>query len=329
MFSARPNPRRVSTLIVTAALAATALTGCGSDEEKTSEGSSATNGAWPRTFTNADGTSTTIDEAPERILSTSVTTTGTLLAIDAPVVASGSAGNGQFFGQWADVAEERGVENVWAAGSVDLESVIATDPDLIVVAATGADSALDQVKAFQDVAPTIVVDYGGQTWQELAGELAEATGLEDEAEEAVEAFDAKVAEVAEQIEAPAGAANIVSFNGAGEDNPIARKGSVHGKLLTDLGFTVEDPDVKWHTQPQAREDFVWTAFENLTQLKGETTFVLTQDDKGAQAFAQDKTLANLPSVKAGQVYGLGLNSFRIDMYSAGEIVDAIADRYTK
>lgn len=329
MFSARPNPRRLAALIGTAALSVAALTGCGSDDQDSNEKSSAAAGEWPRTFTNADGTTTTIDEAPERILSTSVTATGTLLAIDAPVVASGSAGNGQFFGQWADVADERGVENVWAAGSVDLESVIATDPDLIVVAATGADAALDQVKAFQDVAPTIVIDYGGQTWQELAAELGEATGLEDEAVDAVEAFDARVAEVADQIEVPEGTANVISFNGAGEDNPVAREGSVHGKLLTDLGFTVEDPDVKWHTQPQEREDFVWTPFENLTQLKSETTFVLMKDDEGARAFAEDKTLANLPSVKASQVYGLGLNSFRVDMYSANEIVDSIADRYAK
>ena len=59
---------------------------------------------WPRTFDNVDGSRTEIPTRPQRILSTSVSTTGTLLAIGAPVVASGSAGNGRFFAQWADVA---------------------------------------------------------------------------------------------------------------------------------------------------------------------------------------------------------------------------------
>src|SRR5690606_29645295 len=68
---------------------------------------------WPRSFGNADGSVTEIPAQPQRILSTSVTITGTLLAVDAPVVASGSAGNGTFFAQWAELAEERGVENAW------------------------------------------------------------------------------------------------------------------------------------------------------------------------------------------------------------------------
>lgn len=312
------------------AVAALALTACGSSDSSNDDGAAkASDGAWPMTFENADGTTTTIEEKPERIVSTAVTVTGTLLAMDAPVVASGSAGDGNFFAQWADDADAAGVENLWTAGSVDIEAVYAAEPDLIVVATTGADSAIDNVAEFQEIAPTIVVDYGGQTWQELADELGEATGLEDEAEAAVEEFDAQVAEAAAAIEVPEGTVNVVSFNGPGEDNPIARAESVHGQLLSSLGFTVEDPNVEWHTQGEARNDFVWTPYENLVDLTSETTFILMQDDAGAAAFAEDKVLANVPSVKAGQVHGLGLNSFRIDRYSALEIVDGIVARYAK
>lgn len=328
MASTRPSRRRAVSVIGVLAAGALALAGCTSAPADDSPTSAAdASGEWPRTFTNADGTTTEIPAQPERIASTSVSVTGTLLAIDAPVVASGAAGNGAFFDQWADVAEERDVDLLWAAQSVDLEALYGQEPDLIVVSATGADSVVDQVAELQEIAPTIVVDYGGQTWQDLAVELGEAIGIEDQATEAIENFDVLVADAAEAITVPEGEANIVSFNGAGEDNPIARAGSAQGELLTSLGFTLEDPDVSWHTQAQEREDFVWATYENLTLLTAETTFILSADDEGAQEFANDPVLANVPSVQAGQVYGLGENSFRVDLYSATEIVENVVANF--
>ncbi|MFV0532911.1 MAG: Fe2+-enterobactin ABC transporter substrate-binding protein [Cumulibacter sp.] len=316
-----------------------ALAGCSSSDEEgpndsgsgdsTNADSDTTDDAsWPRTFENADGSTTEIPEQPQQIASTSVTVTGTLLAFDAPVAASGSAANGEYFAQWADEAAD--VENLWPAGTVDIEALYAAEPDLIVVAATGNDSVADQVDELNEIAPTIVVDYGGQTWQELAEQLGEATGMEDEAAASVEEFDSYVADAAAKIDVPDGEANIVSYNGPGENNPIARATSAQALLLTDLGFTVEDPPVEWHTQPEPRDDFVFAAYENLTELTADTSFILSQDNAGAEdGFAADEVLANLPSVQAEQVYGLGVNSFRVDMFSATEIVDDIVENFAK
>lgn len=44
---------------------------------------------WPRQVTDSRGTHT-LEHKPQRIVSTSVTLTGSLLAIDAPVIASGA-----------------------------------------------------------------------------------------------------------------------------------------------------------------------------------------------------------------------------------------------
>lgn len=323
--------KRTHHVIAALAIGGLFLTGCATTDATETAASTETTaaGSWPRTFENADGTTTEIPEQPEAIVSTSVSTTGTLLAIDAPVTGSGAGGNGQFFAQWADVAEERDIKNLWAAGAVDLEQVYAQTPDLIVVSASGQDSLADQVAELQEIAPTIVIDYGGQTWQELAIELGEATGLEAEATTAVDAFDEYVAAAATEIEVPAGQVNIISFNGAGADNPIARAGSAQAQLLTALGFDVEDPNVEWHTQANERADFVWPAYENLTELTANTTFILNQDNEGAQVFANDPVLANVPSVQDGQVYGLGTNSFRVDKYSATEIVDGIVMNFGK
>lgn len=315
--------------------AALSLAGCASnsgtpsssaDTSAANSASASTNSSsesFPLTFENADGSTTEIKAKPTKIVSTSVTVTGSLLAFDAPVAGSAGAANGKFFPQWASIAQERGLEPLYPAGEVNKEAIVGADPDLIIVSSSGADSALDNLADFQQIAPTIVVDYGKQTWQDLTLQLGKATGMSTEAQATVDEFKRLVSEAKGAITVPEGEANIISFNGPGEANPIARAGGPHAELLTELGFTIEDPDPSWHTQDNLRADFVWAAYENLSQLKAGTTFILAQDNEGAQGFAADTVLANLPSVANKQVYGLGKNSFRIDYFSATQIVETV------
>lgn len=288
-----------------------------------------TESGWPRTVSNADGSRTTLPVRPQRILSTSVTITGTLLAIDAPLAASASSANGHFFSQWAAVAHDRGVKKLWPAGSIDLEAAYAVAPDLIVVSAGGADSAVAQLGELRQIAPTIVLDYGGQTWQQLATLLGQATGQEALVADKLAAFDAYLAEARSKIALPSGQANIVSYNGPGTVNPIATPEGVHGRLLAALGFSVESPQRAWHSDGTPSTDFIRAQYENLTELRAQTTFLLSAGDDRAKAFLRDPILANLAAVKSGQVYGLGANSFRIDFFSAHEIVDGIVARFAK
>ncbi len=102
--------------------------------------------AWPRTIDTPRGP-LTLTQPPTRIVSTSVTLTGTLLTIEAPVIGSGATSansavaDGQgFFRQWSEVARTRGVQSLYQ-GEADAEAIAAADPDLVVVAGTGGDSA--------------------------------------------------------------------------------------------------------------------------------------------------------------------------------------------
>jgi iron complex transport system substrate-binding protein len=334
--------RRLLAVTALAASGVLVLAGCSSDaeEDDTSAGAESPAaeapadeagddaGEWPRTFENADGTTTEIPEQPTNILSTTVSKTGTLLSIDAPVTVTATDANGDFFPQWADAAESAGVEKAWPAGAPDIEAAIAAQPDLIVVATTGQDAMVDAVADLQAIAPTIVIDYGAESWQDLAVELGEATGLEAQAQAAIDAYDDLVESTAASIVVPEGQANIVSYNGPGGSNPIGHADGPHGSILQALGFSIEEPNAEWHTQPEARADFVFADYEHLTELTADTTFILSQDDEGArEGFGADEVLANVPSVKNGQVYGLGANSFRIDMFSATEIVEHIAETF--
>lgn len=284
---------------------------------------------WPRTFENADGTQTVIEKPPQRILSTAVSVTGTLLAIDAPVVASATTMAGDYFAQWQSLAKQRGVEALWPAGSVDLESAYAVAPDLIVVSTSGADSALAQVEEFKMLAPTIVVDYTDVSWQKLAKQLAQATGQEQAAKDNIAQFNQLVKTTRDSIQLPEGKTNIVSFQGAGVVNAIAKPLGTHAQLLKSLGFNIEAPKPEWQSGPISHRDFMRVHYENLTELTAPTTFLLSRGRNDIQAFTKDPVLQNLPSIQAQQVYGLGENSFRIDLFSAREIVNNIAQIFSQ
>ncbi|MDP5253792.1 MULTISPECIES: Fe2+-enterobactin ABC transporter substrate-binding protein [unclassified Vibrio] len=284
---------------------------------------------WPTTFVNSDGTTTVIKAKPQRVLSTSVSITGTLLAIDAPVIGSASAANHQFFAQWQEVAKQRGVVDVWPAGSVDIEMAYALQPDLIVVSSSGADSARAHIAQLQQVAPTIVLDYSKQTWQDLANRLGKALGLEQQVAKKIEQFNAYLKDSKEAMSLPEGRANIISYQGPGAVNPIATAQGSHGQLLSQLGFDIEQPNPAWQTALDHRQDFIRSHYEHLTQLKAQTSFLLTRKGDQVDDFLNDPVLANLPSVQAKQVYGLGKHSFRIDYYSAHEIVEQLVQRFAK
>ena len=278
---------------------------------------------WPRRIVGADGRTVELAAPPQRILSTSVTLTGTALAVGAPVVASAGTVDGQFFAQWAGEAQARGVERLWPAGRVDLEAVLMLAPDLILVSRGGADSALAQVAQLSGIAPSVVLDYASQPWQALAGQIGQATGREDQAAALLADYDAWIADQRARMVLPQGRANIISYNGPGMPNPVGRADGVHGRLLASLGFRIEGPRPDWPGEGSGT-DFARVAYEYLPDLGAETSFLMNAGPERVQAFMADPLLANLPSVRARQVYPLGETSFRVDYYSARQIVGLLA-----
>ena len=131
---------------------------------------------WPRQVTDSYGTHT-LPSQPLRIVSTSVTLTGSLLAIDAPVVASGAttpnnrvADSQGFLRQWSEVAKARKLARLYI-GEPSAEAVAAQMPDLILVSATGGDSALPLYDQLKTIAPTLVINYDDKSWQTLLTQL--------------------------------------------------------------------------------------------------------------------------------------------------------------
>lgn len=136
----------------------------------------------PRQITDSRGTHT-LESQPQRIVSTSVTLTGSLLAIDAPVIASGAttpnnrvADDQGFLRQWSKVAKERKLQRLYI-GEPSAEAVAAQMPDLILISATGGDSALALYDQLSTIAPTLIINYDDKSWQSLLTQLGEITGM--------------------------------------------------------------------------------------------------------------------------------------------------------
>lgn len=129
---------------------------------------------WPRQITDSRGT---LESQPQRIVSTSVTLTGSLLAIDAPVIASGAttpinrvADDQGFLRQWSKVAK-----NANCNGSISANRApkpLPQMPDLILINATGGDSALALYDQLSTIAPTLIINYDDKSWQSLLTPVA-------------------------------------------------------------------------------------------------------------------------------------------------------------
>ena len=307
-----------------------------SSANSNAQNDSTTEGTWPRTVKHELG-ETTINAQPKRIANTALSATGTLLAIDAPVIASAATDpseitdNQGFFSQWSDVAREKGVEVLYPNLEFDMESLIAQDPDLVIVSVSGADSVSDKYDQISAKFPTIAIDYSKQSWQDLAKELGAAIGLEENAEKAITEFDSYVADAKNNITVPSGGVSIVSYNGPGAEQGIAKKKGSHGVLLESLGFTIVEASENLDTSSRPREDFAFVSLENLPKAleSSDAVFLLSSDEANVAKFEKEAVLTNLKSTKNKAVYPLGLTSFRIDPYSGRDIVDAVSAVYSK
>ncbi|UJB33051.1 MULTISPECIES: Fe2+-enterobactin ABC transporter substrate-binding protein [Chromobacterium] len=334
MASDFSRPRRAALRLWLSAGLALALSACGAPEQS-ADASAAAAGQWPRTLSTPKGP-LTLERPPLRIVSTSVTLTGTLLAINAPVVASGgSAANSKvtdgqgFFTQWGAVAKQRGVQPLYQ-GEPNAEAIIAAQPDLIVMAGTGGDSALKLYEQLSQMAPTLVVNYDDKSWQELATLLGRASGREADAQAVIARFDAEVAQLKSKLKLPPQptAAMVYSEDGSGAN--LWTPESAQGKLLQALGFTLATaPDsVKGNTSQGVRRDIVQLSGEKFAEgLRGNSILLFNADAPSVPKVLANPFLAGNAAVRGKQVYAAGFDTFRLDYYSSRNLLARLARQF--
>lgn len=288
----------------------------------------ATTAEWPRSITTPHGV-IPLKQPPKRIVSTSVTVTGTLLAIDAPVIASGATSPNNrlsdkqgFFHQWGKIAAQRGVKRLYI-GEPNAEAIAGEAPDLIVMSATGADSALRLYEQLSAIAPVLVVNYDDKSWQELALTLGQATGHEAQAEKVVGEYAAREKALKQRMTLPPQPTSALVLRSDGKNANLWTADSSQGQLLQQLGFTLATlpPKLNASTSQGARKDIIQLGGENLAQgLNGQTLLLFANDETDVQRLMNNNFLAHLPAVENQRVYALGNDTFRLDYYSASNLL---------
>jgi iron complex transport system substrate-binding protein len=282
-----------------------------------------------------------IPDRPQRIVSTAVGLTGSLLAVDAPVVASGGATTGPsadnaegFFNQWADEAHDKGVEGLWNLAP-DLEKIVNADPDLILVAANGQDSAVPGVQKIRDIGvPVIVVDYVAMDWKELTTLMGRISGHEADAQARIDEYDDHVARVKEAITRPEQPVNLMlpSADMSGNANYWTEE-SPQGRVATDLGWTLSVPgkgvardDGPFADRPDVRQV---TAENQDRAMVGHTVLAANagNDDDPADFLKGLPTLQGAYAVQKDRIFSLPAEVFRLDFYSANMMLDRIQELF--
>lgn len=286
---------------------------------------------WPRTLQTPKGP-LTLPQAPRRIVSTSVTLTGTLLAINAPLVGSGATSRNStvsddrgFFTQWSEAAKRAQLEPLYIT-EPNAEAIAATAPDLIIIAATGGDSALKLYDQLSAIAPTLVIDYGDKSWQQLAIQLGDITGHEQDAQSVIDRFEQRVQEVKQAMTLPPQPVSALVYYEDGRGVNLWTPASAQGKLLVELGFTLAMPPQNVHhdTSMGKRSDILQLSGENMAAgLSGKTMLLFAADDDTVARVMANPFLEHLEPVSDRRVYAMGPDTFRLDYYSASNMLNSI------
>lgn len=331
-----PKTARFVLLLLSFLALTLGLSGCKPAQEAETSAAAEETPAWSRTVETAKGPVTLIQQ-PKRIVSTSITITGTLLAINAPVIATGAtapnttvADNQGFFTQWSEVAQAKKLVPLYQT-EPNAEAVAGMNPDLIIISATGGDSALKLYEQLSTIAPTLVINYDDKSWQALAVILGQATGHESDATQLIDKFANRLNEVKQTITLPPQPTSAFVYQAAGSTANLWTENSAQGKLLQQLGFTLATiPDaVKGNTSMGHRKDIIQLGGEKLAEgLNGETILLFSGDQPAVDALKSNQFLAHTPAVEHNRVYAVGYDTFRLDYYSASNLLARIEGVFT-
>lgn len=283
---------------------------------------------WPRSMMTSQGL-ITLNKPPQRIVSTSVTLSGTLLAIDAPLVASGAtmpntnvASEKGFMRQWDSIADQRGVKALYQS-EPNAEAIIKAQPDVIIISATGADSAMRLYDQVKDIAPTLVIRYDNKSWIQLAQMFGNIFGLETQAESVINSFQQQVLNTKQNITLPAQPTSAMVYTLDDSGASIWTNQSAQGRLLETLGFTLATvpESIKGDISMGVRNDIIIAKGERFPDaVTGNSILLFAAEKTLEQQVLANTFLQDNQAVKAKQVYAVGNDTFRLDYYSASNLL---------
>ncbi|HYH29679.1 MAG TPA: iron-siderophore ABC transporter substrate-binding protein [Pseudonocardia sp.] len=325
-------PRLLRTL--GALLLATVLAACGAGAaDRPAAEPAPTGGPFPVTIEHAFGT-TTIERAPERVVTLGVTDADPVLALGiTPVAVTGYSYYPETgLGPWAQELVRGPQPTRLASDSTpDLEQVAVLEPDLIIGISAGFDQAVyDRLSA---LAPTIARPAGTAAYtvprDEATRTIATALGKTEEGEALVRRTDAAFAEAAAAHPEFQGRTGTVVLPYEGQYGAYL-PGDARGRFMAELGFELP---AELAARDTGESYFVEVSREQVGLLDGDV-LVMLADDPAARAFVEgDEVLQALPVVQEGRMVvpdtdtrgAMTYNSVISVPYALDRLVPALAD----
>lgn len=225
-------------------------------------------------------------------------------------------------------SKAEGVKIVGAPGEINIESVIALNPDLILAPAR---LNKEQYHLLSRIAPTVVPGFPAftaQTWKQETRLYAEALGRSEAAEEALSQVENRAAEVADLADDLLGndARETALIRWMPQGPLVMSEGLFSASLLKAAGFgvnaagTVEDG--RPHSHPLSQE--------NLGLINHQWVFLATLNADGAEALAaaqKSRAFQRMEANQNGQIITVDgqLWTSASGPLAAMEILDDIAD----
>ncbi|MFJ4407280.1 iron-siderophore ABC transporter substrate-binding protein [Streptomyces sp. NPDC088910] len=301
-----PVPAAAATV---AAVAALALTGCGTthsaaDESvKTTESASAS-APGPITLTDASGTEVRLDAPATKVIGTEWNVVEDLVALGVdPVGVADVKG----YTDWDKAAPlKNSPKDIGTRGEPSMDTIAALSPDLIVATTDLTSSAVTQLRK---IAPVLQIRSADSTDQiglmtKSLDLIAQATGTTRKATEVKQAFDAKLAEGKKAL-ADAGLAGTPYAFGDGyvQANQVSIRPFTSGSLIGNVNERIGLTNA-WKVKGDKDYGLATTDVEGLTGL-GDIRFTYianaSDGDPFADTLAKNAVWKSLPFVKAGHV----------------------------
>ena len=279
-------PVRLSRLTALFAVAALALTACGSGSEETPAASGSSSDGFPRTVEHAMG-KTEIPAKPKRVVALDASFVDAALILDTPVVGYTDyrSINGKLPDYLGDDRTTYGSEAkaVGTLAEPNLEMIAAQKPDLIISAKVRHEKLYEQLSK---IAPTVMSETTGPTWKANITLTGKVLGQEELAAKELAAYQTAAKTVGDAINAKAGNPTISMVRFVDGPTRLYQKTSFSGIVFADAGLA--------RPKSQDVDDFAAEiSAERIKDADADAIFVATYaDEKGLSAKTADQFKAN-------------------------------------
>ncbi|SER26735.1 ABC transporter substrate-binding protein [Lentzea albida] len=314
---------RIPILVATAAIV---LAACGTTESPQSSAPTE-NAGGPVTVTDSRGKAVELKSAAKRVVALEWGEAEIVASLGVmPVGVADTAG----YKTWdAAVALDASVKDVGKRGEPSVDSIVALNPDVVVMAAERDSTVVPQLEKYVPVVVTKSSD-AARNFDRLREDvkmIAQAMGKTAEADQLLSEMDTKLADGRKALQAKAGTPFFMA-DGYLEGSTVSIRPFGKGSLVSD---TAEALGLKnaWTGQVDPQWALGQTDVEGLTALTDPNTVLFysaSEDDVFTTGLAQNPVWQRLPFVTAKKVYKFEPGTWT---FGGPKSVIRIADQFVK